>query len=131
MLNKIILQGRLSNEPEVKALPSGTFMTKFSLAVGRDFKKEGQQDVDFFNISTFGRTAEFVGKYFTKGMQVLVEGRLQNDQYTDKEGKKGSYTQIVANAVYFTESKKDANNQQQNDNMQNDNPFIGESPLPF
>lgn len=130
MLNKVILQGRLTNDPEVKALPNGTFVTRFSLAVGRDFKKEGQPDADFLNIIAFGKTAEFVGKYFTKGMQALVDGKIQTGSYDNKEGKKVYTTDIVCNAIYFTESKKEANNQQQNDNMQNDNPFL-EDGLPF
>lgn len=131
MLNKIILQGRLTKDPEVKCTANGTFVTRFSLAVGRDYKKEGQPDADFINITALGKTAEFVGKYFTKGMLALVDGRIQTGSYDDKDGKKVYTTDVICNAIYFTESKKDANNQQQNDNMQNDNPFIGESDLPF
>lgn len=110
-MNKTFHMGRLTHDPEV-SFTQGTNMciAKFSLAVPRAFKKEGQPDVDFFNIVSFGKTAEFVSKYFTKGQQVLVCGRLQNRDYDDKDGKKVYVTEIIADEVHFADSKKDNKN---------------------
>ena len=107
MLNKVMLLGRLVKDPEIKSTANNTIVASFSLAVGRSYKKEGQPDADFINIVAWGKTAEFVGKYFVKGQQVCVCGRLQTRNYDDKEGRKVYVTEVVAEEVHFADSKKD------------------------
>ena len=107
-MNKTFHMGRLTHDPEVSFTQGNNMcVCKFSIAVPRAFKKEGQPDVDFFKITAFGKTAEFVSKYFTKGRQILVVGRLQNRDYDDKEGRKVYVTEIIADEVHFADSKKD------------------------
>ena len=101
--------GRLTKEPEMRATQSNTAVCSFSLAVNRRFKQEGQPDADFINIVAWSKTAEFVAKYFTKGQQVAVVGRIQTRNYDDKDGKKEYVTEVVAEEVHFAESKKDNN----------------------
>lgn len=108
-MNKVILMGRLTRDPEVRATQSGTGVCSFSLAVNRRVKQEGQPDADFINVTAWAKTAEFVGKYFTKGQQVAVIGRIQTRNYDDKEGKKIFVTEVVAEEVYFADSKKEPN----------------------
>lgn len=107
MINKVILQGRLTKDVEIRTTQDQKQVARFSIAVGRSFKKEGQPDADFINIVAFGKTAEFVSKYFAKGQQILVVGRLQTGSYDDKEGKKVYTTDVIAEEVHFCESKKD------------------------
>ena len=106
MLNKVMLLGRLVKDPEIKSTANNTMVASFSLAVGRSYKKEGQPDADFINIVAWGKTAEFVGKYFVKGQQVAICGRLQTRNYDDKEGRKVYVTEVVAEEVHFADSKK-------------------------
>lgn len=106
MLNKVMLLGRLVKDPEIKSTTNNTMVASFSLAVGRSYKKEGQPDADFINIVAWGKTAEFVGKYFVKGQQVAICGRLQTRNYDDKEGRKVYVTEVVAEEVHFADSKK-------------------------
>ena len=106
MLNKVMLLGRLVKDPEMKCTANNTMVASFSLAVGRSYKKEGQPDADFINIVAWGKTAEFVGKYFVKGQQVAICGRLQTRNYDDKEGRKVYVTEVVAEEVHFADSKK-------------------------
>lgn len=112
MLNKVILMGRLTRDPEVRyTANNNTLVCSFSLAVGRNFKREGQPDADFINIVAWGKTGEFCSKYFVKGQQVAVCGRLQTRNYDDKEGKKVYVTEVIAEEVNFADSKRDnANN---------------------
>jgi len=106
MLNKIILMGRLTRDPELKRTPSGTAVTSFSLAVDRDFKSQsGEKETDFIDIVAWRNTAEFVSKYFSKGRVAVVEGRLQIRDWTDKEGGKRRTAEVVADNVYFGDSK--------------------------
>lgn len=106
-MNKVILLGRVVADPETRYTQSNTAITRFRLAVNRGGKQaEGQPTADFFDIVAWQKTAEFVGKYFTKGMQVLVEGKLRNDQWTDKEGQKRSRTEVNADQVYFAEGRR-------------------------
>ena len=86
---------------------NNTAICSFSLAVNRRFKQEGQPEADFINIVAFGKTGEFCGKYFTKGQQVAVVGRIQTRNYDDKEGKKVYVTEVIAEEVYFADSKKE------------------------
>ena len=108
MLNKIILMGRLTRDPELRRTGSGTAVTSFSLAVDRDFKSQsGEKETDFIDIVAWRSTAEFVSKYFTKGRMAVVEGRLQLRDWTDRDGNKRRSAEVVANDVYFGDSKRD------------------------
>ena len=106
MLNKIILMGRLTRDPELRRTESGTAVCSFSIAVDRDFKsKNGEKETDFIDIVAWRATAEFVSKYFTKGRMAIVEGRLQIRDWTDKEGGKRRSAEVIADNVYFGDSK--------------------------
>ncbi len=110
-MNKVILMGRMVRDPEVRYTQgNNTAVCSFSLAVNRRFKQEGQPDADFINIVAWGKTAEFVSKYFTKGQQVAVIGRIQTRNYDDKEGKKVYVTEVIAEETYFADSKKEQSN---------------------
>ena len=109
MLNKIILMGRLTRDPELRRTQTGTAVTSFSLAVDRDFKSQsGEKETDFIDIVAWRATAEFVSKYFTKGRMAVVEGRHQLRDWTDKDGNKRRSAEVVADNVYFGDSKRDA-----------------------
>ena len=106
MLNKIIIMGRLTRDPELRRTGSGTAVTSFSLAVDRDFKSQsGEKETDFIDIVAWRNTAEFVSKYFTKGRMAVVEGRLQIRDWTDKEGNKRRTTELIVDNAYFGDSK--------------------------
>ena len=108
MLNKIILMGRLTRDPELKRIQSGTAVANFSLAVDRDFKSQsGEKETDFIDIVAWRNTAEFVSKYFTKGRMAVVEGRLQIRDWVDQNGGKRRSAEVVAENVYFGDSKRD------------------------
>ena len=110
MLNKIILMGRLTRDPELRRTQSGTPVTSFAIAVDRDFKAQnGEKETDFIDIVAWRNTAEFVSKYFTKGRMAVVEGRLQIRDWTDKDGGKRRTAEVVADNVYFGDSKRDDN----------------------
>ena len=110
MLNRIILMGRLTRDPELRQTQSGASVANFSLAVDRDFKDKqtGEKTTDFIDIVAWRNTAEFVSKYFTKGRMAVVSGRLQIRNWTDKEGNKRRSAEVVADNVYFGDSKRDA-----------------------
>ena len=109
MLNKIIIMGRLTRDPELRRTGSGTAVTSFSLACDRDFKsRSGDKETDFIDVVAWKNTAEFVSKYFGKGRMAVVEGRLQTRDWTDREGGKRVATEIVADNVYFGDSKRDS-----------------------
>ena len=108
MLNKIFIMGRLTRDPELRRTQSGTAVTSFSLAVDRDFKSQsGEKETDFIDVVAWRSTAEFVAKYFTKGRMAVVEGRLQMRDWTDKDGNKRTSAEVVADNVYFGDSKRD------------------------
>lgn len=108
--NKVILIGRLTADPEFSQSASGVSFCRFSIAVDRGYAKNGQEkQTDFFRVSTFRQTAEFVSRYFTKGKLILVEGKVQNDNYTDQNGVKHYSCSIVADNVSFVGSKSDDN----------------------
>ena len=108
MLNKVIIMGRLVKDPELRRTQSGTAVTSFRIAVDRDFKsQDGSKQADFFDVVAWRNTAEFVSKYFTKGRMAVVEGRLQTRDWTDREGGKRVATEIVADNIYFGDSKRD------------------------
>ena len=111
-MNKVILLGRLVADPEIRYTQNNTAMTRFKIAVNRQFKQDGQPAADFFQITAWRHTAEFVSKYFSKGQQVLIEGYLRNNQWTDKDGNKRYSDDIHADKVYFADSKRDSGGQQ-------------------
>ena len=109
MLNKIFIMGRLTRDPELRRTQSGTPVTSFSLAVDRDYKSQsGEKETDFIDVVAWRSTAEFVSKYFTKGRMAVVSGRLQIRQWTDKDGNNRRSAEIVADNVYFGDSKRDS-----------------------
>ena len=108
MLNHITIMGRLTRDPELRRTGSGTAETSFSLAVDRDFKSQsGEKETDFIDVVAWRSTAEFVSKYFTKGRMAVVEGRLQIRDWTDKDGNKRRSAEVVADNVYFGDSRRD------------------------
>ena len=107
MANKIFLIGRLTRDPELRNGGS-TPIARYTLAVDRKFKQEGQPDADFFNCTVFGKSAEFADKYFKQGTKIVVIGRIQSDNYTNKEGQKVYSWQVIVEEQEFAESKKAA-----------------------
>ena len=108
MLNHVILQGRLTKDPELRQTQNGVSVTTFTLAVERDFKSNGQKETDFINCSAWRQTAEFLSRYFGKGRMVLLEGRIEVRSYQDKEGNKRTAWDVVADRVYFGDSKRES-----------------------
>ena len=107
-MNRIILMGRLTRDPELRRTGSGTAVTSFSLAVDRDFKSQsGEKETDFIDVVAWRQTAEFVARYFTKGRMAVVEGRLQIRDWQDRDGNKRRSAEVVADNVYFGDSKRD------------------------
>ena len=109
MLNKIFLQGRLVADPELRHTQNGIAVASFRLAVDRDFKdrETGERKADFINIVAWRQTAEFVSRFLTKGRLAIVEGKLQTRDYTDRDGNRRYATEVVADNVYFGDSKRD------------------------
>lgn len=107
MLNQISLMGRLTRDPELRRTGSGTPVASLTLAVERDFSAEGEKQTDFIDVVVWRSAAEFVSKYFTKGRMAAVSGRLQIRNWTDKEGGKRKAAEVVAERVYFADSKRD------------------------
>lgn len=113
MLNKIFIMGRLTRDPELRRTQNGTAVTSFTLAVDRDFKNaDGTKDTDFIGVVAWRTTAEFVHKYFSKGRMAVVEGRLQMRDWTDKDGNKRRNAEVLADNVYFADSKRDSKPQE-------------------
>ena len=109
MLNHIVLMGRLTRDPQLRRTGSGIAVASFTLAVDRDFASQGgEKETDFVDIVAWRSTAEFVSKYFTKGRMAVVSGRLQIRNWQDKEGNKRRSAEVVADNVYFGESKRDS-----------------------
>ena len=113
MLNHIVIMGRLTRDPELRRTGSGIAVTSFSLAVDRDFspKDGGERETDFIDCVAWRSTGEFVSKYFTKGSMAVVSGRLQIRGWTDKDGNKRRSAEIVADNVYFGDSKRSGDQQ--------------------
>ena len=107
-MNHIVIMGRLTNDPERRETPSGVPVTKFTLAVNRPYasKEDGERKADFIPVVAWRGTADFVAKYFVKGQMAAVTGRLQIRDWTDKENNKRKTAEVIADHVYFTESKK-------------------------
>ncbi|MFA6719682.1 MAG: single-stranded DNA-binding protein [Prevotella sp.] len=109
MLNKILLQGRLVSDPELRHTQQNTPVASFRIAVDRDYKNKttGGKDTDFINCVAWRGTAEFVSQYFYKGRMIVVEGRLQLRNYEDRDGNKRTASEVVASNIYFGDSKRD------------------------
>ncbi len=110
MLNHITIMGRLTKDPELRRTGSGIACTSFTLAVDRDYGNNGEKETDFIDCVAWRTTAEFVDSYFTKGRMAVVSGRLQFRGWTDKDGNKRKVAEVVADNVYFGDSKRDAEN---------------------
>ena len=110
--------GRMTRDPEIRRTGSGTAVTSFSLACDRDFKSQsGDKETDFIEVVAWKNTAEFVSKYFSKGRMAVVEGRLQIRDWTDKSGNKRITAEVVADNVYFADSKRSESNDNQKENF--------------
>lgn len=140
-MNKVILMGRLTKAPEIRYSQGekSTCVARYTLAVNRRFKRQGEPDADFISCVAFGKNGEFAEKYFKKGQMVSVVGRLQVRSWDDNEGKKRWSTDVAVEEQYFAEKKSDAGNsvsgnQQQNNSEDGFYPIdesIDESELPF
>ena len=141
-MNKVILMGRLTRDSEVRYTQgdNASAVARFSLAVDRRFKKDGEQTADFINCVAFGKTGEFIEKYGRKGTKFVVEGRIQTGSYTNKDGQKVYTTDVVVEQVEFAESKASADgnttNNTSNSNTLTDTGFINipdgiDEELPF
>lgn len=122
--NKVILGGRIARDPELKTTPSGLFVTQFSIAVNRKSTKDQQApQADFFNVTAWRNTAEFITKYFRKGSSICITGSLQTRSFTDKNGAKREVTEVLADEAYFVDSKQEVSQSPQwnaPQNVQND-----------
>lgn len=107
MLNRVILMGRLTGEPDYRTTQSGAAMARFTLAIERDYSHNEEKQTDFLDIIAWRSTADFVSRYFHKGQLVAVQGRVQVNSYTDKDGNKRRSWDIVADQVYFAEPKRE------------------------
>ena len=107
-MNKAILMGRLVRDPETRQTQSNEGVTRFTIAVDRKYKKDGDQTADFINCVAFSKTSDFVSKYFHKGNRIAVVGRIQTGNYTNKDGNKVYTTDVICEEVDFCESKKEA-----------------------
>lgn len=109
MLNKVILMGRFTRDPELRSTPQGISTCSFSIAVDRNFVRQGEErKADFINCVAWRQTAEFISKYFKKGSMVALEGSIQTRSWDDQDGKKRYATDVVVSQVYFAESKRDS-----------------------
>ena len=109
-MNQIVLMGRMVRDPELRSTQGGVAVTSFTLAVDRPRTKDGEKKSDFIDFVAWRNTAEFVAKYFTKGMMAAVVGRLQIRDWQDKDGNKRRSAEVIAENVYFCESKKQSDN---------------------
>lgn len=116
-MNKVLLIGRLTKDPELKYTPSGTGVANFTIAVDRRFQKNGEREADFINCVAWGKTAEFVANYFQKGKQMALEGRLQVRSYDGDDGQKRWVTEVVVEQVEFVGSKNDGKSNGGNGNF--------------
>ena len=109
MINSVVIMGRLTYEPELRATPSGVSVVRFQVAVDRSFQKAGEErKTDFIDVTAWRQTAEFVCKYFHKGSMIAVERSIQTDNFTDKDGNKIKSVQVVANQASFCGSKAES-----------------------
>ena len=141
MLNHITIMGRLTRDPEMRSTQSGVAVASFTLAVDRDFggRDGAEKQTDFIDCTAWRHTAEFVSKYFSKGRMAVVSGRLQIDNYTDNDGNKRKSAKVIADNIYFGDSKKDGATGSQSDEAASLTPApsgfvpveVDDSELPF
>lgn len=113
MLNNVVIMGRLTRDPELRRTQSGTAVTSFTMAVDRDFKSQsGEKETDFIDVVAWRNTGEFAAKYLAKGRMVAVEGRIQVRDWQDKDGNRRKSVEVVADNVYFADSKRDSKPQE-------------------
>ena len=127
MLNKAILMGRLTKDPELKTTQNGNSVCSFTLAIDRRFKnQQGERETDFIPIVAWRQTAEFAAKYFSKGSKMALVGTIQPRSWEDDNGERRYITEVIADEIYFADSKR-----QQNDNNQGYMPPSNGAELPF
>lgn len=107
-MNIVIMVGRLTKDPEIRYSQQGKAVCNFSIAVDRRIKREGENSTDFFSCVCFGKTAEFVSKYFSSGKRIAIEGNIQNDSFTGRDGTKKTAVKIVCDNVEFADGKGEA-----------------------
>ena len=105
-MNLVVQMGRWTRDPDIRYTNDGKIIARGSLAVNRRFTQDGQPDADFFTVVAFGKTAEFIEKYFRQGMKAVITGELRNNNYTDKDGVKHYNNEILINNIEFAESKR-------------------------
>ena len=129
MLNHVVIMGRLTRDPELRRTGSGIAVASFSVAVDRDFggRDGGEKETDFIDCVAWRQTGEFVSKYFTKGRMIVVSGRLQIRSWTDKDGNKRRTAEVVADNVYFGDSKRDEGGSSYGGNTYGGNAYGGNS----
>lgn len=111
MINTVVLMGRLTFDPELRTTPSGVSVVRFQVAVDRSYQKAGEErKADFIDVTAWRQTADFISRYFHKGSMIAIEGSLQTDNFTDKDGNKRKSVQVVANNVSFCGSKNESGN---------------------
>ena len=136
-MNSVQLLGRLTRDPDVRYADSGSTIARFTIAVDRRFKQEGGETADFINCIAFGKTAEFIEKYFTKGLKIALNGRIQTGSYTNKDNVKVFTTDVVVENVEFAESKNNNSNAVSNTSTYTPNgdfmsiPDVMDEELPF
>ena len=126
-MNKVILMGRLTKDPDTRYTTTNKLVATFNLAVNKRF----QEGADFISIVAWNKTGEFVSKYFRKGQQVGIIGRIQNDEYEDKDGHKKTKTRVIAEEVYFADSRKETGNNQEYSFEPSFNIIEDDDDLPF
>jgi single-strand DNA-binding protein len=118
MLNNVIIMGRLTRDPELRRTQGGTAVTSFTMAVDRDFKSQsGEKETDFIDVVAWRNTGEFAAKYLAKGRMAAVEGRIQVRDWQDKDGNRRKSVEVVADNVYFADSKRDSKPQESRDDQ--------------
>lgn len=131
-MNCVNLIGRLTKDPDIKyTQTNNTAIANFTLAVNRRFTKEGQPTADFINIVAWGKTGEFCSKYFQKGMQVAIQGRIQTRNWEDDQGQKHYATEVIAEQCFFADSKRESQNDMQFENSAPATNNFDDEPLPF
>lgn len=125
MINSVVIMGRLTYEPELRSTQSGISVIRFQVACDRNYQKSGEErKADFIDVTAWRQTAEFVSRYFHKGSMIAVEGSIQTDSYTDKDGNKSKSVQVVANNVSFCGSKAETYQ------AENETPVAQDQPSP-
>lgn len=128
-MNKVIMMGRLVNEPELKTTPTGVSVCRFRIAVDRNYQKKGEErKSDFFNVLAWRGTAEFISRFFSKGRMILIEGEMQVSQFTDKNGNPATWYEIVVDNAFFTGEKSNSPSGSNGGYAPAGNPGYGEPP---